>query len=153
MTIKASEGPLLEAFVYDAKRFVLSNRSIIEEAPLQIYSSCLIFAPEMALVRKQFEGQMPRSITRVSKVQNSWSSALLTLEGHSAYVNAVAFSPDGKLVASASGDRTIRLWDSATGASLQTLEGHSDWVAFSPDGKLVASASGDRTVRLWDSAM
>src|SRR2546421_7440388 len=59
------------------------------------------------------------------------------------------------MVASASYDRTVRLWDSATGASLRTLEGYSDEVravAFSPDGKLVASASYDRTVRLWDSA-
>jgi len=69
--------------------------------------------------------------------------------------DATSSSLDGKLVASASWDKTVRLWDSATGAARRTLEGHKgtvNAVAFSPDGKLVASASGDNTVRLWDSA-
>src|SRR5207249_2015611 len=67
-----------------------------------------------------------------------------TLEGHAASVYGCAFSPDGKLIVSASADETLKVWDALTGQALRTLEGHADYVngcAFSPDGKLIVSAA------------
>jgi WD40 repeat protein len=74
-----------------------------------------------------------------------------TLEGHSNWVKTVAFSPDGKTLASGFDDNTIKLWDTKAGTELQTLQGHSTWVtsvAFSPDGQTLASGSID--IMLWD---
>src|SRR5436190_1449930 len=102
--IKVNESPRLYSFTHDAKRFLLYNRSIIEAAPLQIYWSALIFAPQRSLVRIQFENAMPFGINILREGQDEWSSLLQTLEGHTDFVNTVAFSPDGKLLASASTD-------------------------------------------------
>ena len=75
------------------------------------------------------------------------------LETHSSLVYSVSFSPDGKTLASGSGDNTIKLWDVTTGKEIHTLQGHSSsvWsVSFSPDGKTLASGSDDQTVILWN---
>jgi WD40 repeat protein len=137
------------------KRFALYGRSAIEQAPLQVYCSALIFALIKSTVRKQFEDKIPTWIRRLSKVHEEWSALLVTLEGHTDLVKSVAFSPDGALLASTSDDGTIRLWDTVTGAALNTLEGHMDCVnsvVFLHTGKLLASASSDTTIRLWDTA-
>src|SRR5262245_58104966 len=77
----------------------------------------------------------------------------LALRGHEDNVYSLAFSPDGTLLASASGDGTARLWDLAAGKTLHVLEGHDGscyQAAFSPDGKWLATASGDHHLRLWE---
>jgi dipeptidyl aminopeptidase/acylaminoacyl peptidase len=86
-----------------------------------------------------------------------WEAAngreLLTLKGHTGMVNSVSWSPDGKLLATASWDGTAKVWEVASSQQLLTLKGHTDWVwsvCWSPNGKRLATGSRDGTGKVWD---
>ena len=82
------------------------------------------------------------------------AGSVRTFAGHSLEVLAAVFHPDGTRIASGGHDRSILIWDTATGDELVRLPGHTSYVfslAFSPDGETLVSGSGDSTVRLWDA--
>jgi len=109
---------------------------MIDTAPLQLYSSAIIFAPETSIIRHMFKDQIPKWIRRLPKMHSTWSPELQKLEGHTNWATTIAFSHNGQLLASASWDKAVRLWNPATGEELQKLKGHTspvNAVAFSPD--------------------
>src|SRR6266852_3684327 len=90
-----------------------------------------------------------------SSTSSSLRKALYTYRGHSASVNALAWSPDGKRIVSGSNDGTAQVWDAANGGHVYTYHGHAGRVnalAWSPDGKRIASGSADFTAQVWDAA-
>src|SRR6266550_1252400 len=110
-----------------------------------------------------WEDLMMRSLLIASWIVVLWSVALVVGQkpelsvqtGHSGQVLSIAFTSDSKLMASGSVDKTIVLWDPATGNELRALKGHTgtvDAVAFSPDDKQLASGSADNTIKIWDVA-
>jgi WD40 repeat protein len=79
-----------------------------------------------------------------------------TLKGHTSDVTSVAYSPNGKLIVSGSFDKTLKVWDAATGNEILFFSGHAGEVtsvAFSPDSKRIISGGRDATVKVWEMPM
>jgi WD40 repeat protein len=152
--IKADKSPELHAFVHDAKRFFIENGFSIAQAPLQVYCSALVFAPEKSVIRKRFEACIPAWIEKKPNVQEHWCRPLQTFGGPSTPVESVAFSPNSKLIVSPHGNEA-RIWDAITGAVVHAFgyDHQPTSVAFSPDGKQVVSTiSGSKKVSFTDAA-
>ncbi|KAL4923044.1 uncharacterized protein BDV17DRAFT_25494 [Aspergillus undulatus] len=95
-----------QAIFEEGKRFASANAMIIQEAPLQAYSTALVFCPQKSWSKRLYWNQRFNFIEQVYVMQESWHPCRQVLEGHQDWVNTVAFSPDGKTLASASGDKT-----------------------------------------------
>jgi WD40 repeat protein len=135
----------LAQLVQDAQRFILYHKQVIESYPLQTYASALLFSPTKSLVRQLFQHEEPHGIAIEPPISEGWSACLQTLEGHSHFVNSVAFSHDSARLASASYDITVKIWDAHSGACLQTLEGYSGAISSADLVSILVSLHPDKT--------
>jgi WD40 repeat protein len=150
MRKQASRSPNLFEFIEDAKRFLRHCAGRISDAPLQVYPA-LVFCPDKSVIKKQFRDQVPAWIKKLPLVE---PNPLLKLLRHTSSrpVGALAFSPQGGILASGGADARIALWDSDTGNLNLVIEAHEavEALAFSPCGQILASVLRDGSVKLWN---
>ncbi|KAF8584049.1 WD40 repeat-like protein, partial [Ramaria rubella] len=143
-------------FVYDLERFAQTFATVVMDATLHIYVSALPFTPlnttlHYSPLAKDSHGHR---VQVLAGADQQWPVCLRTLEGHSNWVQSVAFSLDGKL-ASGSDDATVWVWDPLRGISFLQLRGHEGGVtsvAFSSSGGKIISGSKDAKAIVWDSS-
>ena len=140
--------------VSDARKFLKENFDLIKKQSLEGCPSALAWLPESSDIRKTYGSRMHSPWRLCLGRRKAWGMSEAVLR-HSHHVNSVVFSPDGRLIVSASSDTTAKIWNTATGECEAELKGHSDCVisaVFSPDGIHIVTASFDHSARIWNTA-
>jgi len=146
-------SPLIRLTRPGQKKFVANQKNIII-AIVGISGTMLLLGIGTQLLINQNPENSQLTATDPSS-NKSWRNAIAsqTLTAHNDSVKSIAFSRDGKMLASGSADDTIKLWNLATNQNIATLTGNSSTdytIAFSPDVKMLASGSIDNTIKIWD---
>lgn len=144
----ASETEVLETLLYKSRSVFLSRKDDLGALLMSIKAGKRARRMNIPLTLKYQAMATLREVLNGVVEQNR-------LAGHQSSIVDLAFSPDGKLLASGSYDDTVKLWNVADGSLINTLEAHTDnvdLVSFSPDGRLLATAGWDKIIRIWDVA-
>ncbi len=165
LTLSLAAAIAIQLQVVKADRSLAETKIILESVSSK---TTLVSNPFAAMIEalqaadklKKLEAFSPAKSDTKTQVSIALQQAIYSirerdrLAGHQAFIRNVVFSPDGKILASASADDTIKLWN-PDGTLIRTLTGHGDnilTVSFSPDGKTIASASEDATIKIWNLA-
>ncbi|KAG8958916.1 hypothetical protein FRC03_008700 [Tulasnella sp. 419] len=138
----------------DGQRLLLQYFDPIQLSASQIYCTALAFMPQSALFTA-YESSLDHSVKLITNRESSWNPCMRTLTEHANRVTSVALSSDSTHIVSGSWDKSVCIWDAATGSLVKKLEGHDDFVtsvAWSHDSSLVVSGSWDKSVHIWDMA-
>jgi WD40 repeat protein/tRNA A-37 threonylcarbamoyl transferase component Bud32 len=160
LTLNKHEGPVNSvAFSPDGRRLASASGQTVRLWDSSTGQELLTLSEHVGTVVMSFSPDSRRLASADFQTVRIWDAVtgqkLLTIQEQPRHwFQSVAFSPDGRRLASVSTDQMVRLWDAATGKELFSLKGHTNWchrVVFSPDGRHLASASRDQTVRVWDA--
>ena len=134
--------------LWDVARRKNISTILIGREPLSM-STALAFSPDSQILAWGTRDQV-KLRKHATKSLFGFMRNTITLKGHADEVRSVAFSPDGKVLASSVRAGTVKLWDTETGANIATLEGAGGPVVFSPDGRMLASCGNVQEIKLWD---
>ena len=147
-------------FLRDAIYFVTSSHEAIERSAAHIYLSALPFTPKDSLVHQHFSKMFTGlpSVETFGIDHHDTQCKMVLVVGHSQEVTSVAYSPDGKILASGSNYSTVQLWDARSGAEIRELETSTvttqfQWIsciAFTPDGLYLVAVTDNGNVFRWD---